>query len=295
MASKIQERLIAEFGGLFDGKTTALDALGAGDRELPGSAAETLTQLGRSVAGLPVGPRVREGPPMANMDGAGQPARILPVVVPMRAESLADAAAELREIAVGVAATTAGTDTRGGSVPATDGGSDSGTSVSSIATTFLESGFGIVPLITGLMGLFSGGTDAGPSLEKYAMPSSLSFDSADIGSRLSAADFDQTGSPRVYATSPAAQAGAGGGSDSVSGSNPPPPSGGSSPQITVNVQAMDAQSFMDYSSQIAQAVRGAMLNLSSLGNDVVNELHYGQHFPCPERKTKAVRCTISGD
>jgi hypothetical protein len=269
VASKIQERLLEEFGGLFDGKTTALDALGAGDRELPGSAAETLTQLGRSVAGLPVGPRVREGPPMANMDGAGQPAD--PAGSSANAtESLADAATELREIAVGVAATPAGTDTRGGSVPATDGGSQSGTSVSSIATTFLESGFGIVPLITGLMGLFSGATDAAPPLEKYAMPSSLSFDSADIGSRLSAADFDQTGSPRVY-DSPAAQAGAGGGSDSVSGSNPPPPSGGSSPQITVNVQAMDAQSFMDYSSQIAQAVRGAMLNLSSL-NDVVNEL-----------------------
>ncbi|SPE39712.1 conserved hypothetical protein [Candidatus Sulfopaludibacter sp. SbA3] len=39
----------------------------------------------------------------------------------------------------------------------------------------------------------------------------------------------------------------------------------------MNVQAMDAQSFMDYSSQIAQAVRGAMLNLNSV-NDVVSEL-----------------------
>ena len=35
---------------------------------------------------------------------------------------------------------------------------------------------------------------------------------------------------------------------------------GASPQITVNVQAMDAQSFMDHSSDIAQAVRSAMLN-----------------------------------
>jgi hypothetical protein len=34
---------------------------------------------------------------------------------------------------------------------------------------------------------------------------------------------------------------------------------------------MDAQSFLDRSSDIAQAVRSAMLNMSSI-NDVVNEL-----------------------
>ena len=43
------------------------------------------------------------------------------------------------------------------------------------------------------------------------------------------------------------------------------------PQITVNVQAMDARSFLDRSNDIALAVRDAMLNLNSI-NDVVNEL-----------------------
>ena len=43
------------------------------------------------------------------------------------------------------------------------------------------------------------------------------------------------------------------------------------PQITVNVQAMDARSFLDRSSDIAAAVRDAMLNLNSI-NDVVNDL-----------------------
>jgi hypothetical protein len=43
------------------------------------------------------------------------------------------------------------------------------------------------------------------------------------------------------------------------------------PQITVNVQAMDARSFLDRSGDIAAAVREAMLNLNSI-NDVVNEL-----------------------
>ena len=42
-------------------------------------------------------------------------------------------------------------------------------------------------------------------------------------------------------------------------------------QITVQVQAMDSQSFLDHSDDIAQAVRQAMLNMSSL-NDVVSNL-----------------------
>ena len=46
---------------------------------------------------------------------------------------------------------------------------------------------------------------------------------------------------------------------------------GAAPQITVNVQAMDARSFMDRSNDIALAVRDAMLNLNAI-NDVVNEL-----------------------
>jgi hypothetical protein len=41
--------------------------------------------------------------------------------------------------------------------------------------------------------------------------------------------------------------------------------------ILVQVQAMDTQSFMDHSQEIAQAVRQAMLNLNSL-NDVILDL-----------------------
>jgi hypothetical protein len=41
-------------------------------------------------------------------------------------------------------------------------------------------------------------------------------------------------------------------------------------QITVQVQAMDSQSFLDHSNDIAQAVRQAMLQ-SSVLNDVVRE------------------------
>ncbi len=130
-----------------------------------------------------------------------------------------------------------------------------GSTVESIASTVLKSGLGLVPLIGGLLGLFGGGDSPEPApLVKYAMPPSIAFQGADTNSGVALADYDQTGMPRAYgAATPAASA-------------PPAP-----PQITVNVQAMDARSFLDRSSDIAAAVREAMLNLNSL-NDVVSEL-----------------------
>jgi hypothetical protein len=127
------------------------------------------------------------------------------------------------------------------------------------------------------MGLFGGGSSAPPALEKYSMPSSISFESADTGNGLSASDFDQMGTPRLYssaADSPAAASGGAAANASVGGQGAETTGGGgnaAAPQISVTVQTMDAQSFLDNSDQIAQAVRGAMLNLSSI-NDVVNEL-----------------------
>ena len=73
-------------------------------------------------------------------------------------------------------------------------------------------------------------------------------------------DYGQSGTPRAY--EPQTQA--------ATGSSPATQST-STPQITVNVQAMDARSFLDRSSDIAAAVREAMLNLNSI-NDVVNDL-----------------------
>jgi hypothetical protein len=109
---------------------------------------------------------------------------------------------------------------------------------------------------------------------QYQMPAPISFTSADTGSGLAAMDYDQTGLPRLYDPTAGNQPGTAGaqgsGSTGQSGAGAPA-STGSSPQVTVSVQAMDAQSFMDYSGQIAKAVRSAMLNMSSL-NDVVNDL-----------------------
>ena len=43
------------------------------------------------------------------------------------------------------------------------------------------------------------------------------------------------------------------------------------PQVVVNVSAMDSQSFMDRSDDIARAVRSAMLHMHPL-NDLVDEV-----------------------
>jgi hypothetical protein len=169
------------------------------------------------------------------------------------------------------AATPLGASTPGGSTGTTST-SSGGTTISSLATTFLESGFGIVPLITGLFGLFGGRTTTPPPLEKYQMPSAIDFASADTGNTLTAADYDQMGQYRSYSPVTTAE----------SNPTPPPPAhspsgqGGNqttatAPQITINVQAMDSQSFLDRSDDLARAVRSAMLNMSAI-NDVVNEL-----------------------
>jgi hypothetical protein len=154
--------------------------------------------------------------------------------------------------------------------------SGGGITPEAIVTTILESGLGMVPLAIGLLGLFqSGGTPAPPpALVKYAMPDPIYFEGADTGSDVSGADYDQMGMPRTYS---AARSGASAQASTMaapgsSGSGVPSgPSGAPAPQITVNVQAMDSQSFLDHRSEIAQAVRDAMLNSNSI-NDVVNDL-----------------------
>jgi hypothetical protein len=148
------------------------------------------------------------------------------------------------------------------------GSGGGGTNILSLASSALGGGLGIIPLVTGLMGLF-GGSSEPPPLEKYIMPDQLWLSGADTANGIQNADFDQFGMPRLY-------------SDATSGTSQPPgsslttpsTSGGSSTAsapINVTIQALDSQSFLDRSSDIAQAVRHAMLQSSSI-NDVVNDL-----------------------
>ena len=129
-----------------------------------------------------------------------------------------------------------------------------GSTAGDVAATFFESGFGIAALVKGLMGLFGGGSPAPPPLQYYEMPSPIDFESAETAAGVAGANYDQLGRPRAITPRP----------------EPAAPSAQAA-QITVNVQAMDAQSILDHSDAIAQAVRGAMLNSSSI-NDVVNDL-----------------------
>jgi hypothetical protein len=162
--------------------------------------------------------------------------------------------------------------TSGSSRSTTQSGSSGGflESAENTAKTFLESTLGVIPLVGSLFGLFGGGSSTKPVFQKYQKPASIGFSGATVGNSLVNADYDQLGMPRLYDTASPSAAPTAPASNSSPGSAP---SGGSSssPQISVNVQAMDARSFMDYSGQIAQAVRDAMLNLSSI-NDVVTEL-----------------------
>jgi hypothetical protein len=139
----------------------------------------------------------------------------------------------------------------------------------SIASTIFESGLGIVPLVSGLLGLFGGGSSTPPPLERYIMPDRLYFTGAEASGGIGSADYDQFGMPRLYGGMTTAMT-----TPINSGGRAPAATGtvnGASSQINVTVQAMDSQSFLDHSSEIAQAVRQAMLGLSSI-NDVVNDL-----------------------
>ena len=134
---------------------------------------------------------------------------------------------------------------------ASSGGGIGGT-LETVAKDVLKSGLGLVPIIGGLLGLFGGGdSEPMPALTKYQMPNAIDFQAAEVDGGIANIDYDQSGVPRAFGGAAA--------------SAPPPAS------ITVNVQAMDARSFLDRSSDIAAAVKEAMLNLNSI-NDVVNDL-----------------------
>jgi hypothetical protein len=76
-----------------------------------------------------------------------------------------------------------------------------------------------------------------------------------------------SGVPQPQSAATQSQSASSASSQSGSGGSP----SSAAPQITVNVSAMDSQSFMDRSDDIASAVRAAMLNMHPI-NDVVADL-----------------------
>ncbi len=135
----------------------------------------------------------------------------------------------------------------------TASGSSSSGSIGSTLLDVFGAGLGLSPLISGIASLFSGGGDSSTPtpLTKFALPPSIQANGgvSESGGQAFAVDNPQGGLPRAAPTGGQASAPA---------------------QITVQVQAMDSQSFLDHSADIAMAVRQAMLQ-SSVLNDVVRE------------------------
>ena len=135
------------------------------------------------------------------------------------------------------------------------GGGSTASSVGSDLESALGFGLGLSPLISGLVSLFGGGGSSQPApLVPFIAPPSVSA-TAGISSSTSGAFAVDTadgglprGVPSTGSTASAAPA--------------------QTTQITVQVNALDSQSFLDHSDDIAQAVRQAMLTSTTL-NDVI--------------------------
>jgi len=129
------------------------------------------------------------------------------------------------------------------------GGSTAGT-VESAASSLLGGGLSsLSPLLGGLLSLFGGGGQTLAVQPPYMLPSPVQSDAgvtARAPGQVTPVSYSNTGQARAQTAS-------------------------SATQVTVQVNAMDSQSFLDHSDDIAMAVKQAILNSSSL-NDVIAEL-----------------------
>ncbi len=120
----------------------------------------------------------------------------------------------------------------------------------------IAGGLGFAPLLAGLWGLFGGRKQPElPELTRYVLPTPVRIAAAyQEGSRtawVGEVSYDERSRPRAAGLS--------------LGSDRGPQ------QVVVQVNALDTQSFLDRSDDIALAVRRAMLNMNPL-NDLVAEL-----------------------
>ena len=114
----------------------------------------------------------------------------------------------------------------------------------------LRGGFGLASLGLSIAGLFRRDRQEPEELMPLALPDSLSIEAANTRNILAGfpqIDRGQRGEIRNLRSS------------------------ASPTQVVVNVSAMDSQSFMDHSNDIARAVREAMIHMHPL-NDVIGEM-----------------------
>jgi hypothetical protein len=160
-------------------------------------------------------------------------------------EEIAQLAAQLRQLQADSQAAVASEQANSRATP---GGPSSGAAGSTLLD-IVGGGLGLSPLISGIASLFGGSGDSPvpAPLIRFALPPAVHADGgvSESGGGALAVDHPQGALPRAAPSSAGAQ-------------------------ITVQVQAMDSQSFLDHSGDIARAVRQAMLE-SSVLNDVVRE------------------------
>jgi hypothetical protein len=129
----------------------------------------------------------------------------------------------------------------------TNSGSSTLGSIGSTIENIFGFGFGLSPIISGIASLFGGGgSSAPPPLTPYVAPGKVQVSagvSDSFPGQAFGVDYGQGNTPRPVESSSAPA---------------------SSAQITVQVQALDSQSFLDHSADIAAAVRQAMLESSVL-------------------------------
>ncbi len=125
-------------------------------------------------------------------------------------------------------------------------GSSTAGTVGGIASSVL--GSGLSPIISGLLSVFGGGSTQNLSAPApFSLPPSVNYQAGLTGTgQVAPVDSGQSGQPRTQ-------------------------SANSAPQVTVQVTAMDSQSFLDHSDDIANAVKTALLNSHSL-SDVIGGL-----------------------
>jgi hypothetical protein len=131
----------------------------------------------------------------------------------------------------------------------TKSGSTAASNIGNIASGLLG-GLSLSPILSGLLSLFGGGSKstAAPATTFKLPPPVQSQAGLTGGSngQVVPVDYGQNGQPRAQAAAPA-------------------------PQVNIQVNAMDSQSFLDHSDEIARAVREAILNSHSL-NDAISDL-----------------------
>src|ERR1700733_12499379 len=123
------------------------------------------------------------------------------------------------------------------------GGSSVGSTVESVASSFLGGGLSsLSPLLGGLLSLFGGGGQTLAAPLQYMLAASVQSQAgltASTPGQVAPGSYGETGQPRA-------------------------PSANTSPQVTIQVNAIDSQSFLDHSDDIAMAVKPAILHSSSL-------------------------------